>query len=71
MKIETNYIIAASYLPDSNMRKTSVKEINHEIENNEMKEFFKEEEQKVQPIYNSQGKVISHNNYERKVDMAV
>ncbi len=48
---------------------------NYEVEqikdNEKMKEILKEEMQKVQPIYNTQGKVISHNKNGKRLDISV
>lgn len=51
------------------------KERNYDLdkakENERVKEILKEEMQKVQPIYNTQGKVINHNQDRRKLDILV
>lgn len=40
-------------------------------ENERIKEILKEESQKIQPIYNAQGKVIGYDKYGRKLDILV
>jgi hypothetical protein len=68
MKIET---LAPSYLIYTGIKPFSINKINNEIENYQMKKFFEEEKQKVQLIYNSQGKVVKRDGKGRNLNILV
>lgn len=65
MRIE---ILAPSFLIYTGIKPFSAIKPDNEIKNYEMEKFFDEEKQKVQPIYNSQGKVVKRDGKGRNLD---